>query len=412
MAAMDGSFHPLRVIGAAVPAALALVVASALADAAEIASARKVVNKVYGATLNRTLRVGEALTENQSVSTGADSAADLKFPDDTTLFVGEQSNLELGPREIVLVQGLVRVTSPPGAKRDIALRTGNATVTARGATFDVWTSLGATDVAVFDGQVALKTRSGAAAVSAGEAFRASLGLKPEALPAPPPDMRFGLRKMLAALAVPDASPQQMKAMEQAKKEMEQALAALEATPSFKQAIQNKRPENLIYLDTTGGRIVIEVLPDLAPRHVARIRDLTRARFYDGHIFHAVAPGVAVETGDPTGTGMGGTGEPMTIELSQTSFTRGTVGMTRGRNETDDSRFFIALGPARYLDGKATAWGRVIFGIDVADKLRPGSPPPDPDRIVSMRFAAEPKPGTPDNAVRVPCRDSDRRLGSC
>lgn len=409
---MAGLVHPFRLIGVATLAASALVAVTAFADAAEIGTARKVVDKVYGATLNRALRVGETVTDRQPVSTGAESAAELGLGDDTTLFVGEQTNLAFGPREIALEQGLVRIASPAGAKRDIVLRTGNALVTARGATFDVMTSLGATDVAVSEGQVAVKTRSGTTTVTAGEVFRAALGLPPGALAAQSPDMRLGVRKMLAALGIPDVSPQQMKAIEQAKKETAQAFATLEATPAFKQAIAGKRPENLIYLDTTGGRIVIEVLPNLAPRHVERIRALVRAKFYDGHIFHSVVPGVAVETGDPTGTGVGGTGEPIKIETSQTSLTRGTVGMARGRTGTDDSRFFIALGPARYLDGRATAWGRVLFGLEIADKLKPGSPPPEPDRIVAMRFAAEPKPGAAENAIRVPCRDSDRRLGSC
>jgi peptidylprolyl isomerase len=99
-----------------------------------------------------------------------------------------------------------------------------------------------------------------------------------------------------------------------------------------------------------------------------------------------------------------------METTNTPFERGSVGLKRTRSDPDraDSQFFVVLGPARNLDGDHTVFGRVIFGIDAADKLRPGSPPDLPDRILSLKMAADPNAG----AVSIPCRDSDRRLGSC
>ena len=108
------------------------------------------------------------------------------------------------------------------------------------------------------------------------------------------------------------------------------------------------------------------------------------------MFHNVVSGFAAETGDPTGTGRGGSGRNLKAELSGTRFVRGVVGMKRDRNQLDtaDSQFFVLLGRARHLDGKYTAWGRVIHGMSLMDRLRRGSPPSNPDRIKSLHVAAD------------------------
>ena len=150
--------------------------------------------------------------------------------------------------------------------------------------------------------------------------------------------------------------------------------------------------NLLYLDLAHGRLVIEMRPDLAPVHVARIKELVRQGFYDGLAFHNVVAGFVAETGDPTGAGDGGSGKTLKAELSDVPFRRGVVGMIHTRNapDTADSRFFILLGPAPHLDGKYTVWGQVIHGMRFADLLSRGSPPRDPDKIRSLRLAVNVK----------------------
>ena len=158
----------------------------------------------------------------------------------------------------------------------------------------------------------------------------------------------------------------------------------------KNATIGKNLHNILYMDLSYGRVIIEMMPNLAPNHVKRIRQLVREKFYDGHKFHNVISGFVAETGDPKGTGVGGSGTKLRAEISGTRFTRGLVGMKRDRNNPDsaDSQFFILLGDAKHLEGKYTAWGRVIHGMLLMDRMRTGSPPVKPDYIVQMRIASD------------------------
>ena len=116
-------------------------------------------------------------------------------------------------------------------------------------------------------------------------------------------------------------------------------------------------ENTLYLDLKDGRVVIELWPDLAPNHVARIKDLARESFYDGIVFHRVIEGFMAQTGDPTGRGTGGSGKKLKAEFTNTPHLRGTVSMARARDpDSADSQFFIVFAPASYLDGEYTIWG--------------------------------------------------------
>ena len=136
--------------------------------------------------------------------------------------------------------------------------------------------------------------------------------------------------------------------------------------------------------------MIELLPGLAPIHVARKKELSREGFYNGLIFHRVQKGFVAETGDPTGTGAGGSGKQLKAELSKEGFVRGVVGMKHSLRDFNsaDSQFFIIMGPAPHLDGKYTIWGRVIYGMEFVDLLKPGAPPKEPDTIQKMRVAAD------------------------
>jgi cyclophilin family peptidyl-prolyl cis-trans isomerase len=150
-------------------------------------------------------------------------------------------------------------------------------------------------------------------------------------------------------------------------------------------------ENTLYMDTTHGRVVIELRPDLAPKHVARIKELTREGFYDGLIFHRVIGGFMAQGGDPTGTGMGGSGQHLDAEFSNEPFKRGTVGMARAMDPNSaDSQFFICFARTSHLDGQYTVWGQVVDGMKYVGMLERGEPPTDPDKIIKMQVAADAK----------------------
>ena len=151
----------------------------------------------------------------------------------------------------------------------------------------------------------------------------------------------------------------------------------------------KDPENTLVLETTKGAVVIEMRPDLAPGHVARIKELARQGFYDGVPFHRVIEGFMAQTGDPTGTGMGGSGQKLAAEFNDAPHVRGTASMARAQSPNSaDSQFFICFDDATFLDGQYTVWGNVIEGMESVDQIKRGEPVSDPDKIVSMKVAAD------------------------
>jgi peptidylprolyl isomerase len=154
------------------------------------------------------------------------------------------------------------------------------------------------------------------------------------------------------------------------------------------------PENTLYLDVPAGRVVIELRPDLAPKTVARIKELTRRGFYDGLTFHRVIDGFMAQTGDPKGNGSGGSGQNVKAEFTQNAhFQRGTVGLARANDpDSGDSQFFICFKPAPFLDGKYAIFGQVVSGMEAIDAIKKGDPGSgavqNPDRIVRMQVAAD------------------------
>lgn len=153
-------------------------------------------------------------------------------------------------------------------------------------------------------------------------------------------------------------------------------------------------ENTLYLETKTGRVVIELRPDIAPKHVARIKELARQKFYDGLAFHRVIDGFMVQGGDPRGDGTGGSGKNLPAEFSSEKHVRGVTSMARARNPNSaDSQFFIMLDAAPYLDNKYTIWGKVVSGMDHVDSIKKGDrrnngSVRNPDKIVRMRVAAD------------------------
>jgi peptidylprolyl isomerase len=160
------------------------------------------------------------------------------------------------------------------------------------------------------------------------------------------------------------------------------------------AAPDNDPENVLLMKLKDGLVVIQMRPDLAPNHVRRIKELVRKHFYDGVPFHRVIVGEIAQTGDPTGTGMGGSGQTLKAEFSNEHHMRGIVSMARSEDEDSaDSQWFICLGPMPNLDRQYTIWGKVIRGMEFVDHITPGSVMENgqvlhPDRIVSVRVEAD------------------------
>ncbi len=149
-------------------------------------------------------------------------------------------------------------------------------------------------------------------------------------------------------------------------------------------------ENTLLLETSKGTVKIALRPDLVPGHVTRIRELAREGFYDGIIFHRVIAGFMAQTGCPKGTGTGNSSKPdLKAEFNKEPHVRGTCSMARtSAPNSANSQFFICFGDAAFLNGQYTVWGEVTEGMDAIDALAKGEPPRSPDRIVSMRVAAD------------------------
>jgi peptidylprolyl isomerase len=152
----------------------------------------------------------------------------------------------------------------------------------------------------------------------------------------------------------------------------------------------KDPENTLIIETTKGRVVIEMRPDLAPGHVEHIKKLAREHFYDGIVFHRVIDGFMAQTGDPTGTGTGSSKYPdLKQEFSAEPHMRGTASMARSQNPNSaNSQFFICFDDARFLDRQYTVWGKVIEGMENVDEIKRGEPVRDPDKMLTVRVAAD------------------------
>ncbi|MYZ47347.1 peptidylprolyl isomerase [Propylenella binzhouense] len=149
------------------------------------------------------------------------------------------------------------------------------------------------------------------------------------------------------------------------------------------------PENTLLMETSKGPVVIALRPDLAPGHVERIKELTREGFYDGLKFHRVIEGFMAQTGCPRGTGTGGSGRKLKAEFTTEKHKRGTVSMARAMDpDSGDSQFFVCFADAPWLDRQYTVWGEVVEGMENIDAIERGEPPRSPDRIVSMRVAAD------------------------
>jgi peptidylprolyl isomerase len=154
----------------------------------------------------------------------------------------------------------------------------------------------------------------------------------------------------------------------------------------------KDPENTLLMETTKGQVVIALRPDLAPKHVERIKKLARENFYDGVAFHRVIEGFMAQTGCPHGTGTGGSKHGMLkAEFNAEPHVRGVCSMARASSpDSANSQFFICFDDAGFLDKQYTVWGKVVEGMENVDKIKRGEPVQNPDRIKTLRVAADVK----------------------
>ena len=171
-----------------------------------------------------------------------------------------------------------------------------------------------------------------------------------------------------------------------------AAAALAFGLALSPALAANKPDpaNTIIMETTKGRVTIELLPDIAPLHVERIKTLTKKKFYDNIVFHRVIDGFMAQVGCPYGTGTGGSKHPnLPAEFNAEPHVRGVCSMARAQNPNSaNSQFFIVFDDARFLDKQYTVWGQVVEGMEHVDKIKRGEPVRDPDSIVTLRVMAD------------------------
>lgn len=159
-------------------------------------------------------------------------------------------------------------------------------------------------------------------------------------------------------------------------------------------VERPQKEEMMLLELKDGTVKIKLRPDLAPNHVDRIKKLAAHGFYDGIVFHRVIDGFMAQTGDPTGTGTGGSDYPdLRAEFSEEPFVRGAIGMARaGHPDSGNSQFFICLDDAQFLNREYTVWGEVIEGMEFVDNIVQGEPPANPDKMISLKLSSHLKSG--------------------
>lgn len=421
---------------------VSLVIPASLSGAAEppgqlIGAAEKVVGEVYGNSLLRRLKTDEKIFKDQRVKAGVDSAADLRFLDQSRLTVGPKSEIVLdkfvydpdakaNQGTVKLVRGVLRFTSA-SLDRDVKFETPSVTIGIRGTIIDLMVTDRSTEVVVHEGRVQVTGKHGSVFLNEGETLTVTQS-GPARSNQGSPKIQKAVSEMLAHIGgQPNAGSRNQKAQQPGQTQdgneskqradgsgetasnaplpytQRQSAGAQNAKPTPPRAnapdrniareaaaIAGKNPKDLLYLDLPHGRVIIEMRPDLAPHHIARIKELVRTGFYDGLKFHSVIPSRFAMTGDPTGTGRGGSGKDLSAEFSPESFRRGSVGMAhdRGKPDSADSQFFVSLQAFPEIDGKYTLWGQVIHGMEFIDQLRAGNPPASPDTILRAYLAAD------------------------
>jgi peptidylprolyl isomerase len=364
-----------------------------------VGTAKRVVNDVVTRSFGQSVQTGDGLVANETVITKNKSAVDIRLADQSSLTIGENSELILDDlvyaRDQNKVTGAFRMMSgairfaSAGVPMDFLIKTPTATIGIRGTQFDVLVQDDRTEVAVVEGVVVVQSQFGIVDVKSGQVYQVTTRRAAFADDRSP-DMSRAIEFMVTMLAGSGGG-----GASQFAPTSTTASATAPQTKALPPFLEGRDKENLLVMDLPAGKVYVELLPDLAPLHARRVRQLVRQQFYDGLAFHFVRQDYVAETGDPSftpgGTGGGGTGTTLGAEFSSTPFTEGTVGMSRLKDDPDsaDSRFFFALGPtARSLDGKYTVWGRVVAGMQYLKALRPASRPKAPERLGIVRVVSD------------------------
>ena len=363
---------------------------------ADVGVAKRVVNEVVTQSFGQQVQTGDGLVANETVITRNQSAIDIRLTDQSTIVIGENSELVLDElvysRDANKVSGAFRMVSgairfaSAGVPMDFLIKTPTATIGIRGTQFDVLVNDNSTEVAVLEGIVQVQSQFGVVDVRTGQVYQVTTS-RAVYLQSQTPQLRQAMQFIVSMLQGSAGS-----SVFQTQQAALSTTSQVSALPAF---LQSKDKESLLVMDLPQGKVYIELLPDLAPVHARRIKQLVRQQFYDGPAFHYVRQDYDAETGDPSytpgGSSGGGSGTSIPSEFSNVPFTEGTVGMSRLQDNPDsaDSRFFIALGPtARSLDGKYTVWGRVVLGMQYLKALKPANKPAQPERIRTVRVVAD------------------------
>lgn len=362
------------------------------AFAEEVGAVRVVVLDVYGRGGAERLANRDIVFFNERITTGSESAARIDLIDESVLSMGEDSTLILDSMvyqanqgvvegAFTLASGLINFKSS-GVTMAFTVRTPVADIGIRGTEFNLLADESRTEVSVVEGVVEVSSAGGTQSVFAGETYAvdgngsAAIGATPSS------DMSAAVQQMTTALEdtsaseAPDTTPVD-----------EEAEAAI-------QQVRGENPDldlsNILALEMAKGLILIEALPEAAPSHVERVMSLAKSGVYDGATFDFVRPGYAAEIGSATLLEATVSEAPLAQELSDQKFVRGAVGMSRPTGDPDGAigAFFVALGDAPQLDQAYTVWGRVIYGMDVFDRLAPGRPPETPDAIQRLSPLAD------------------------
>jgi peptidylprolyl isomerase len=362
-------------------------------SAEQVGETETVVGSVFGESINKTLGVGAPIEFRQKVRVGDQSAAGVRFVDDTRLSLSARTsividefvydpNRGLVQGSINLTRGFMRFASKRGVG-DVKIVTAIGSIGVRGTVFDTYSAPNVLEVAVHEGVVEVEGKNDSRTVQAGEVLRIDGTGQIKVSGTPSREMTTKAGELAVSFAKAGRKLTAMKLYVRAK-------STRTASKRDKVRLAGRSPDDVLALDLPQGRVLIELLDDLAPRHVERIKALAAEGFYDGLLFFDVKSDFAAITGDPTNTGRGGSGGRLDGEFSKSLFKVGSVGMIRGRDDPNsaDSQFFIAYKKLPHLVGKYTKWGQVISGMEHVKALAQGRPPRAPDAVESLRLFSD------------------------
>ena len=373
---------------------------ASLKRGAQIGKAETIAGNVYGKNLNKVLNSGDIIKYLDKVRVGFDSAASLRFVDDTKVTLGENSSLLIdsliyNPRSRIaegalnLTSGFLRFASS-GKGSGLSIKTPVAAIGVRGTVFDVLATDTQIEVAVHDGEVVITSKNKTASVRSGQVIQMKLDGSFVISRVPSSSLKKAVGNIKNVLKRKDHNFESFKIyqinIEKGNINCNRKIDNI----NIPESIKNIDKTLIVIIRIKNDNIFIRMRPDIAPNHINRIKTLIRRCFYDGLQFFDVKSNFAAITGDPLNTGKGGSGIKIKAEFSDAPFITGSVGMMRDQKKPNsaDSQFFIALKPLPHLIGKYTNWGTVVSGMDKIRGLPVGRPPKNPERILTMRLLSD------------------------